>query len=98
MGTQLRATLKPLDHYSTIVLKGYRVAFSWSPMMPRDASLSDSSLLFLQSVIEGQLWVGGKCIPVSRRTSRNGIGIVAVLLHNQYSDIRYLFGLYYIHR
>ena len=34
--------LKPLNHQSTIVLRGLIGALNWVPTMPRDASLSDS--------------------------------------------------------
>ena len=37
---QLKDLLKPFVHHSTIVLRGLRDALYWSPIMPRDASLS----------------------------------------------------------
>ena len=42
MGDQFRAPLEPHEHYSTIVLSGLRGALKCVPIMPRDASLSDS--------------------------------------------------------
>jgi len=43
----------PSDHHSTIVLRGSRAA----PMMPRDASLSDSRCKFFQSGTKFYIWV-----------------------------------------
>ena len=45
-GGKLRTSLIPLIHHSTIALKW---VLNWSPIMPRDASLSDSRCKFSQS-------------------------------------------------
>ena len=41
MEAQLRASLKPSVHHSTIVLRDLRAAFNWAYITPRDASFSD---------------------------------------------------------
>ena len=41
-GDQSKVPLKPNVYHSTIVLRGLTGAVNWSPIMPRDASLSDS--------------------------------------------------------
>ena len=41
METQLSASQKPPIHYGTIVMRGLRLTPNLSPIMPRDASLSD---------------------------------------------------------
>ena len=43
------APLKPFKQHSTIVSRVLRGAVNWVPIMPRDASLSDSRCNFLQS-------------------------------------------------
>jgi len=36
----IEAPLKPLEHHSTMVPRGSRWTLNWTPIMPRDASLS----------------------------------------------------------
>ena len=41
-GAKLRISLKPLRHYSTIILVGSRGPHNWAPIMLRYATLSDT--------------------------------------------------------
>ena len=45
----MRAILEPSVHHNTIVLRALRRAFNWGPIMPREASPSDSQSEILPS-------------------------------------------------
>ena len=49
MEAQVRVPLKSPAHHITIVLLGLKGALNFNPIMPRDASLSDSKCRFFQS-------------------------------------------------
>ena len=48
-GAQLSASLKPFETRDTMLLTGLRRHFNWSPIMQREASLSDSRCDLFQS-------------------------------------------------
>ena len=49
MGVELRASLKPPVHHSTVILRDLNIGLNWSPIMPRNARFSYSECEFMQS-------------------------------------------------
>ena len=57
MGVILRATLlKLLEHHSTIILRGLRGSSIGPPIMPSDASISNSRCIFFSLVRGDAIW------------------------------------------
>ena len=50
-GAKFRAPLTPSVHHSIIVLRGWRRAFIWSPIMPRDA------IVFPTTNVSFSVWI-----------------------------------------
>ena len=56
MEIKLRATLKPLKHHDTMVLRGLRGPSIGSPIIPRDGSLSNCRCIFFSLVWDDTIW------------------------------------------
>ena len=70
LGAQLRFPLKPPIHHITIILRDFRRALNWVPIMPSNVSLSDSECdIFQQDTFPTQFQIPNSILKIPTRES-----------------------------